>query len=132
MPVPDGLNKRGTALWKSFGFDRDTPNGVLALEAARTADRLDELDSVIQGKGVLELMRFRIPHAMDDQGTVTVEVKFDSVLGESRQQQSVLRQMIVTLTAAAEVAKSEKAKPEPKKKASTVDEFTKRRRSRGA
>lgn len=128
MSAPDGLGKRGSALWKSLGFDVDTPNGVMALEAARLADRLDELDSIIHGKGVLELMRFRIPHAMDDQGTVTVEVTFNNVLGEARQQQNVLRQMLVTLAAASDAVPAKVAAPV----ASVTDEFTKKRRSRGA
>ena len=128
MSAPDGLGKRGSALWKSLGFDVDTPNGVMALEAARLADRLDELDSIIHGKGVLELMQFRVPHAMDDQGTVTVEVSFNNVLGEARQQQNVLRQLLVTLAAASDAAPAKVAAPV----ASVTDEFTKKRRSRGA
>lgn len=131
MSTPDGLGKRGKALWKSLGFEADSAHGVMALEAARAADRLDELDSIIQGKGVLELMQFRVPHAVDDQGAVTVEVKFDNVLGEARQQQNVLRQLLVTLTAAAESAKGA-ASPAPAAAASPVDEFTKRRQGRGA
>lgn len=128
MSAPEGLGKRGAALWKSLGFETDSPQGVMAMEAARTADRLDELDSIIHGKGVLELMQFRVPHAVDDQGTVTVEVKFDNVLGEARQQQNVLRQMLVTLTAAAESTKA--AAPTKPSPSSPVDEFTKRRRGR--
>ena len=130
MASPDGLGKRGKALWESLGFDADTANGVLALEAARAADRLDELDSVIQGKGVLELMQFRVPHAVDDQGAVTVEVKFDNVLGEARQQQNVLRQLLVTLASVADSPAKAAAPAVPV--ASVTDEFTKRRRSRGA
>ena len=95
------------------------------------SDRLDELDSIIQGKGVLDLMQFRVPHAVGDQGAVTVEVKFDNVLGEARQQQNVLRQLLVTLTAAAESAKGA-ASPPAASSASPVDEFTKRRQGRGA
>ena len=131
MAAPDGLGKRGSALWKSLGFAADTPNGVLALEAARLADRLDELDSVIHGKGVLELMKFRVLDAhMDgaDERRLHVEVSFGNVLGEARQQQNVLRQMLVTLAAASDAAPAKVAAPV----ASVTDEFTKRRRSRGA
>lgn len=131
MPAPDGLGKRGSALWKSLGFAEDTPNGVLALEAARLADRLDELDSVIHGKGVLELMKFRVLDAHmdgDDERRLHVEVSFGNVLGEARQQQNVLRQMLVTLAAASDAAPAKVAAPV----ASVTDEFTKRRRSRGA
>ena len=132
MPAPDGLGSRGKALWESLGFEQNTANGALALEAARLADRLDELDSVIHGKGVLELMKFRVLDAHldgDDERRLHVEVSFGNVLAEARQQQNVLRQMLVTLAAASDSATA--AKP-PAPKVSVTDEFTKRRRSRGA
>jgi hypothetical protein len=99
---------------------------VLALEACRAADRLDELDSIIHGKGVLHLMQFRLKDLFspDDERRVSVEVKFDSVLSEARQQQGVLRQMLVSLGLQSAPA-SESAAP-----ASTVDEFTQRRERR--
>lgn len=79
---------------------------VLAEEAARIADRLDELDRIIAGKGVLNLMRFRLQGSGvfdidEDEGIESrryvVEVKFDSVLGEARQQAGALRQIFTTL-----------------------------------
>lgn len=133
MTAPDGLKKAGAALWKTLGQDENTPSGRIALEACRTADRLEELDSIIQGKGVLELMRFR---RMDHNGNgspedpIVIEVKFDNVLGEARQQQNGLRQLLTTLSAMSR--DGEQSKPARQKAASTVDEFTKRRRSRGA
>ena len=57
---PDGLGPRGSALWESLARSPETPDGVLALEACRAADRLDELDSIIHGKGVLHLMQLRL------------------------------------------------------------------------
>lgn len=100
--VPEGLGSRGSALWLSLGFVEGTANGVLALEAARSADRLDELDSIIRGGD-------------------------SSVLAEARQQQNVLRSMLVTLAAASEGSVGAVHRP-----VSTVDEFTARRRGRGA
>ena len=126
MASPDGLADRGLALWKSLGCEEGTPEGVLALEACRTADRLDELDRVIAGKGVLSLMRFR--RVVDGDEPVVV-VKFDSALGEARQQQNALRQMLITLGVGVPVAKGE---PQVAAKASAVDEFTKRRQERKA
>lgn len=125
---PDGLGPRGSALWESLARSPETPDGVLALEACRAADRLDELDSIIHGKGVLHLMQFRLKDLFspDDERRVSVEVKFDSVLSEARQQQGVLRQMLVSLGLQSAPA-SESAAP-----ASTVDEFTKRRQERKA
>src|SRR5690606_27745570 len=110
-----------------------TDVAVLALidEAARTAERLDEMDRFIQGKGELDLFRLRSPHAFGDDGgddkNVTVEVKFDSVLAEARQQANVLRQILVTLG----VGKVEAAAPEEPKR-TALDELKKRREERRA
>jgi hypothetical protein len=71
----------------------DEARMALAEEAGRLADRLDDIDAVIAGKGVLSLLRFRL---MDDEGRVA-EVKFDAVLSEARQQQMALRQIVATL-----------------------------------
>lgn len=62
----------------------------LIIEAARAVDRLNDLDDIIDGKGVLDLLRFRV---RDDAGTV-VEVKFDGVLSEARQQQANLANLM--------------------------------------
>jgi hypothetical protein len=91
---------------------------VLAEEAARLADRLDDIDAIISGKGVLELLRFRL---LDDDGRVA-EVKFDAVLSEARQQAGALRQVLTTLgvgTGAAEAA--------PAARTSPLDEVARRR-----
>lgn len=108
-----------TALSKGVG-----DQGTLALidEAARIAGRLDDLDRVIAGKGVLGLMHFR---HMDDERQV-VEMKVDNVLAEARQQASVLRQLLVTLG----VGKAEAAAP-PKPKGNPLDELNARRAARG-
>lgn len=72
---------------------------VLAEEAGRITDRLDELDRIIAGKGVLDLMRFRTKVFEDlDHVEVNVNVVFDSVLGEARQQAGQLRQILDSLT----------------------------------
>lgn len=65
----------------------------LLVEAGRIADRLDDLDRIITGKGVLELLRFRL---VDHEGRVA-EVKFDNVLSEARQQASALRGILAQL-----------------------------------
>lgn len=133
VAVPDGLKASGAALWESLGHDVNTPAGRIALEACRSADRLDELDSIIQGKGVLELMQFRrvdkIGSGTPDE-PVVIEVKFDNALGEARQQQNGIRQLLTTLDGMGAAAKPEK--PVEDKPRSAVDEFTKRRRERGA
>jgi hypothetical protein len=84
-----------------LGQSLATPAGQLALEACRTADRLDELDSVIAGKGVLNLMQFRTRSNgwWDDEGDhhVHIEVGFQSVLAEARQQQATFKALLVEL-----------------------------------
>lgn len=40
MDVPAGLGERGVALWEALAVG-DPPVDAVALEAARTADRLD-------------------------------------------------------------------------------------------
>lgn len=77
----------------------------MILEASRSVDRLADLDDVINGKGVLNLLRFRLA---DDEGRVA-EVKFDAVLSEARQQQnnfaSLMKSILPNLDPAAGVAK---------------------------
>lgn len=96
--APSGLKSRGKRLWKQITEDHELdPTQVVILEeCCRTADRLDELDSVIQGKGVLELMKFRVPNALDGD-SVQVNVSFDNVLGEARQQQNIFKQLLASL-----------------------------------
>lgn len=94
--MPDGLGERGTAIWERYK-GTDAGRNALALEAARTADRLDELDRIIQGKGVLGLMQFRLEelHVDDEQAKkITVLVQFRAVLSEARQQQLAFSQIL--------------------------------------
>ena len=99
--APKGLGPRGRRLWRQVNGDSELDPGqvVILEEACRMADRLDELDSIIQGKGVLRLMQFRLEDVLedDDEKRTVVEVKFNSVLAEARQQQNVLKQLIVSL-----------------------------------
>lgn len=103
-PVPAGLRARGRALWASLGLEVGTLHGELALEACRMADRLDELDRIVAGKGVLQLMKFRLdPDWWDGDGNQHVHVKvgFQSVLSEARQQQATFKTLLVELLEAA-------------------------------
>lgn len=89
--MPVGLGERGQSVWDALAGD-DVVRNAVVLEAARTADRLDELDNIIQGKGVLNLMQFRV-HGMEDDGenrNINVEVKFAAPLAEARQQAMAL------------------------------------------
>lgn len=101
MDEPAGLGERGTALWQSMASE-DVPRNALVLEAARTADRLDELDNIIQGKGVLNLMQFRVlsSEITDDDRNINVEVKFAAPLAEARQQAMALAGLLSKLVPA--------------------------------
>lgn len=93
---------------------------ALLLEAARTVDRLHDLDDIVAGKGVLNLLRFRL---MDDDGRVA-EVKFDSVLAEVRQQQTALTTMVRAIVPNLAPAAQEKARD-------PLDDLAARRAARG-
>lgn len=114
MDVPPGLGERGAAIWQAMAT-ADVPRNALVLESARTADRLDELDNIIQGKGVLNLMQFRVlDREVDDDGSVNinVEVKFNAVLAEARQQATALA-TILTKLAPSDVKAPAAAPPVP-------------------
>jgi hypothetical protein len=90
----------------------DVPRNTLVLEAARLADRLDELDNIIQGKGVLNLMQFRLDFPENEDEPYTVEVKFQTPLAEARQQAIALTTILSKL-APADAAAKPSAVPAP-------------------
>lgn len=102
---PSGLGVRGSALWGAMST-ADVPRNALVLEAARLADRLDELDSIIQGKGVLDLMVFRLDFPDGGDEPFSVEVKFQNVLAEARQQATALAGILTKLAPADAGSKS--------------------------
>ncbi|QCB97129.1 hypothetical protein E5206_09450 [Arthrobacter sp. PAMC25564] len=99
MDTPLGLGERGSAIWQAMATT-DIPRNALVLEAARTADRLDELDNIIQGKGVLNLMQFRLDFPSGDDEPYIVEVKFAAPLAEARQQATALAGILSKLAPA--------------------------------
>ena len=90
---------RGQKLWDEIteAHDLDPTQRVILEEACRCADRLDQLDDVIAGKGVLQLMHFRhmLDQGADDERHIVLTV--DAALSEARQQQNVLKQLLVSL-----------------------------------
>ena len=95
---PAGLGERGSRLWQ-FLAEGVTAATEFALidEVARTADRLDELDSIIQGKGVLNLMQFRLNEIDYESSEMSVTVSFAAPLAEARQQSASLAGLLKTL-----------------------------------
>lgn len=100
MSTPTGLGERGTALYQSLVPDAsdasDAPRAALALEAARMADRLDDLDRVIQGDGILGLIMVEV-ETQADGSPVQVELRFPAVMGEARQLATALSGLLKTL-----------------------------------
>jgi len=98
MDEPSSLGERGSLIFQSLSKGVTDPARLaLITEAARTADRLDELDNIIQGKGVLNLMQFRLDFPSDEDGPYTVEVKFAAPLAEARQQTLAFANILKTL-----------------------------------
>lgn len=132
MSIPAGLGERGLALWHAMKSD-DVARDALVLEAARLTDRLDELDSVIQGKGVLNLMQFRVLNReFEEHGealSIDVEVKFQNVLSEARQQQLALANVMGKLGLKATDAGTADQSAEPKQAAATPDDMLAARRA---
>ena len=100
--VPAGLADGGRALWRDIvkDHDLDAVQVVTLTEACRLKDRLDDMDEIIQGKGVLELLRFR---RMDQGGCghddepVTIQVKFDDVISRANATANQMKQMLAAL-----------------------------------
>ena len=115
MEIPLGLGERGTEVFQAL-FSGDKARDALVLEAARTADRLDELDNIIQGKGVLNLMQFRLDFPSEEDGPYSVEVKFAAPLAEARQQGAALASLVEKidkLSLTARVPKGDERNPLP-------------------
>ncbi len=98
--APKGLGAGGAKLWRDVARDFDLlPEQLVQLEeACRAKDRLDELDSIIHGKGVLKLMQFRLSESFDEDGPYArVEVKFDNVLTTANATANLLKQLLAAL-----------------------------------
>jgi hypothetical protein len=87
---PTDLGARGQEFYDALtdGITVTADRRALIVEAARMADRLEQMHDVISGKGVLKLMHFRVPHVLNPEtGVIRVEMSVDHVLAEARQLQ---------------------------------------------
>lgn len=92
--MPDVERSTGDRLRSLIGVDTDPRTVSLLVEAARIADRLDQIDAIITGKSEwIRLMHFRVRN--EDEQTVTVTL--DGVLAEARQQAATLRGILAQL-----------------------------------
>ena len=99
--APEGLGAGGRHLWGAIAGEHELDAVQLAQleEACRAKDRLDELDSIIHGKGVLDLMRFRLHESWGEDGdrTVSVTVKFDNVITTANATANLMKQLLAAL-----------------------------------
>lgn len=101
MDAPSDLGEGGLALWNAITEDHEL-NAIQVVqltEAVRQKDRLDEMDRIIQGKGVLNLMRFRVSGLDDDddERKMTVTVKFDAVIDRANATANAMKQLLAAL-----------------------------------
>lgn len=100
-PPPAGLAPGGLELWTSIteAHDIDAVQVVQLTEACRQKDRLDEMDLIIQGKGVLNLMKFRVGDIFhgEDEKRINVTVKFDSVIDRANATANAMKQLLAAL-----------------------------------
>lgn len=98
---PEGLAPGGLALWSSItaNHDLDPVQLVQLTEACRQKDRLDEMDRIIHGKGVLNLMQFRVGDIfdVDSDRKVTVSVKFDAIIDRANTTANAMKQLLAAL-----------------------------------
>ena len=101
--VDHGLEARGQAFYASV-IDAGSASFAqesLVVEAARMADMLEHLHGIIQGKGVINLMRLRHMNPQDD---TKVTMTIDGVLAERRQLQLAFERLCKTLAVSAVVS----------------------------
>lgn len=136
MIVPPGLGETGSAIYLSKAAGVSDPAALaLIKEAARCADRLDELDRIISGEGVLDMMKFRVNSIedTDDDRNISIELYFAAPLAEARQQQLRLTTLLNAVSAIAPaVAPAIPAEEKPAAPPSTFNELEARRARRAA
>lgn len=126
--APDSLRPGGLALWTGLATD-EMPEHLVAIltEACRVRDRLDQLDEIIAGKGVLELMHFR--SMFDDDWSEDprhIILTVDQVMQHAATQAGVLKNLLAVLP-------TPNVKPAAKTGGGTaLDQLAERRGQRGA
>lgn len=97
---PSGLGPRGSVVWRALApaNSADIGRALLASEAARLADRLDQLHAVISGDSATWAL-VEVPKAKVD-GELALRVDITSAVSEARQTANVLRQIVAQLNAA--------------------------------
>lgn len=87
----------GAALKRQLSTERDTVGiTVLIRQAARVADRLENIDRVLSGDGDAWI-RVGIPRSDEKRGRVLVEARVDDLVREERSQTTVLRSLLAEI-----------------------------------
>lgn len=98
---PKGLRTRGKDLWKRLDVEANTPEGILAEETCRIADRIDQIFDLMDGgddDAVIREMTYRLDDYFPGaEGNAHLEVKLTGLQNEMRQQQALLRQMMLAV-----------------------------------
>jgi hypothetical protein len=97
--APKSLRPGGKALWVGLAIDA-MPEHLVALltEACRVRDRLDQLDEVIAGKGVLQLMHFRsMVNEFYDEDPRHIILTVDAVMQHAATQAGVLKNLLAVI-----------------------------------
>lgn len=135
---PAGLGERGSKLFRELTKGEKNPLVIqTVIEAARSADRLDDLDRAIQGQGVLDLMRATIEDMEKFPEKIEIKLSFSGVLMEGRQQQDNFRKLLAEVSrlkasTAAKEDKTPQPAETPKEDSSVESELDRRRKAREA
>ncbi|MGO2807937.1 MAG: hypothetical protein ACTIAQ_04320 [Glutamicibacter arilaitensis] len=135
---PAGLGERGSKLFRELAEGEKNPLVIqTVIEAARAADRLDDLDRAIQGQGVLDLMRATIEDMEKFPEKIEIKLSFSGVLMEGRQQQDNFRKLLAEVSrlkasTAAKEDKTPQPAETPKEDSSVESELDRRRKAREA
>lgn len=87
----------GAAIKRQLSTDRDSVGvTVLIRQAARVADRLENIDRVLSGDAAV-WMKVGLPRSDEKRGRVMVEVRVDDLVREERSQTTVLRSLLAEI-----------------------------------
>lgn len=103
-PAPAAKRRRpapetpGAALKRQLTDKRDTVGiTVLIRQAARVADRLEQIDRVLSGDGEAWIKVAGLPRSDEKRGRIVIEARVDDLVKEERSQTTVLRSLLAEI-----------------------------------
>lgn len=100
MDAPEGLAVGGRELWDAITeqHELDAVQLVQLTEACRMKDRLDDMDRVIQGKGVLNLMQLRLEiDGMLEDPAATITIQVAPVIDKANSTANTMKQLLAAM-----------------------------------